>query len=190
MKDILWPGRTAFVKYADKGGKRVRAVERRHSSALWGSLFAILIIITIYTIWSFSMENWRVSNNQSSAALRLLEALANRVAFLRNILNATHLTEDELHQGVRKMAHFSEFAVYGLLSQGFLIAIRRLNGHNMVHGMSLGLLVAVIDETIQSTRDRGARVTDVLLDFCGVLFGCLVMWIIYGVFRLLSRSRE
>ena len=168
----------------------MRSEARRRGSLLWGSVFAALAVITAFTIWSFSMESGRLSNRHSAAVLRLFESFAYHVALLRSILDSSRFTQDELHHTIRKLAHFFEFAAFGFTSQGFLVAIRKLNGHNMVHGASLGLLVAVVDETIQSAHDRGARFTDVLIDFGGVLFGCLLMWVIYGIVRIFTRGRE
>ncbi|MDR1569098.1 MAG: VanZ family protein [Oscillospiraceae bacterium] len=167
----------------------MRAAVRRRGDKLWACLFLALMILTVFMIWSFSMENLRDSDRTSNAALRIVEAVARQFKFLRRILDAARLTPYTIEQSFRKIAHFVEFGLFGMVTQGFIIAIRRFTGHNMVHGLSAGLLVAVVDETIQAMHDRGARFTDVLIDFGGVMFGSLLAWMAYALFHACVRAR-
>ena len=80
----------------------------------------------------------------------------------------------ELPFPVRKMAHFTAFAVLGVLAQ---LAYRHLFGLRpqcVANVLFTGLLVAVTDEFIQSFTGRGPMVSDVVLDFSGCVFGVLL----------------
>lgn len=91
------------------------------------------------------------------------------LTFLMSILPFDGLTE----YFVRKLAHFCEFAALGFLTQ-HLWSVRRCMGlHYTLHTAFFGLLCAVTDESLQLLSDRSAQIPDVLLDFSGVISGCL-----------------
>ena len=74
-----------------------------------------------------------------------------------------------LDRFLRKIAHFSEFALLGAEGEMFLF------GRHTVRRTALlataGLAVGALDETLQIVTGRGAAVIDVLIDFSGFLFG-------------------
>ncbi len=72
---------------------------------------------------------------------------------------------------VRKLAHFAEFFLLGVFSEGYFA--RRHTVENTALQLGGGLLVAATDECLQLLTDRGALFADVLLDFSGYLVGVL-----------------
>lgn len=79
---------------------------------------------------------------------------------------------------IRKCAHFSEFAVLGLL-----LALNVSWGKSVIHTAPiaglLGLMTACMDETLQLfPAGRSSQLTDVWLDFGGVVCGILLLWLI------------
>ena len=50
------------------------------------------------------------------------------------------------------------------------------------------LLVAILDETIQYFSNRHARVSDVILDFCGSLFGIIVVMLIVSIVEYVKNN--
>ena len=81
---------------------------------------------------------------------------------------------------LRKLAHFSEFAVLGLL----LTRLLTLLGKNGWCALPWGLLAASVDETIQIfVPDRGPALTDVAIDVCGVAAGMVLLQMGYGILR-------
>ncbi|GHU72754.1 hypothetical protein FACS1894184_20670 [Clostridia bacterium] len=167
---------------------RSSARNRSTGSIHWGVIMFFALAVTAWAIWSFSLESGAVSAQRSNAVYRLVESAVNRFAVLRKVLRATNITTDQLHEHFRKIAHFVEYAAFGFLVQAFFAALGRMNGHFALHGLSAGMAVAVVDELLQSTmRDRGPMVQDVALDFAGVLCGGLIMWALFGLWRLLRR---
>lgn len=78
---------------------------------------------------------------------------------------------------IRKLAHFSEFAILGFLLSwnGKLRQVK-----SMSFPVLLGLLAAMTDETIQRfVPGRGSMVTDVWIDFSGVLVGSFVISLLW-----------
>ncbi len=83
---------------------------------------------------------------------------------------------DLIHYVVRKTAHFTEFCILGTL---YMIICTLISGKALsslvFFPISSVLFSAVIDEYIQSFTGRGSSVKDVMLDFCGAIFGIAVV---------------
>lgn len=103
--------------------------------------------------------------------------------WMRDILNSAfrainiNIVLDDF--AVRKLAHFTEYAVMGALLSVtvFLYVSKRLKTFLLT--LPIGLAVAVIDETIQMfSEGRSPQFTDVLIDFFGVLIAALIIQLI------------
>jgi len=92
---------------------------------------------------------------------------------------------------IRKLAHFTEFFVLGcLLSSTFYLRRADDGRHLRVYAIAclLGLAAAACDELLQLTSPgRSCQITDVLLDFSGVLCAVLITALIH--YLLEKRSR-
>ena len=76
---------------------------------------------------------------------------------------------------VRKLAHFCEYMLEGFLLTLCLRVYTRRFVRHISWPILGGLLTALTDETIQMFSDgRSSQITDVWLDFSGVLTGILV----------------
>ncbi len=86
---------------------------------------------------------------------------------------------------VRKLAHFCEYALEGFL---LTLCLRVYTRHFFKHvswPMLGGLLTALTDETIQLfVPGRSGQVTDIWIDFSGVMTGLLVGLILLGLVRM------
>ena len=146
-------------------------------------LFTGCLVWSIWFIFQNSLEIAQTSGEQSQRAQELLNALAARLG----------LGPFSQHT-VRKLAHFAEF---GLLGFWFMLCLRVYTRHFVRHvswPLLCGLLVAVIDETIQLyVPGRSSSTLDVLLDFSGVVSGlaaALVILLFLRMCGILWRNRE
>lgn len=81
---------------------------------------------------------------------------------------------------LRKLAHFAEFAVLGLL----LARLHQLLQKNGGNALIWGTLAACVDETIQMfVPGRGPGIQDVAIDACGVMTGMVLLQLGYFVKR-------
>ena len=81
---------------------------------------------------------------------------------------------------LRKIAHFTEFTALGML----LCWRAGMQNKKTYVPFLLGVAAACIDECIQIfAPGRAPRVTDVLLDSCGVLTGVLLLSLGHTVFK-------
>ena len=125
------------------------------------TIVTILILSTFLFIWGNSLESIEESQAKSLSVMEIV------TPYLEVFVGEGNVT-DHL---VRKIAHFVEFAVLGM-ELGLLTLLRRREEMNPVlKCLLIGLLVAVLDESLQLLSERGSQVSDVLLDFCGVMTG-------------------
>ena len=123
----------------------------------------------------------------SSLPLRHSSQLSGWVTALTQLL-AQHLdirlTGDVEHH-IRKLAHFCEFALLGLLLCHSFSALGVSNRTATGYIFFLALFAAVLDEYIQSfSPGRGSMVKDVLLDFSGVFCA----WLEYRIWEWSARK--
>lgn len=138
---------------------------------------ALLLILWVAFIFSNSMDNADASTLKSGAVLELL----------RRILGSegADLTE----YIVRKTAHFTEFAIEGILLlsvvKGYTARPLRFLGWPLLGG----LMTALADETIQLfSPGRSSQVTDVWIDFAGVVTGILLALLVRAIVRRCKKS--
>ena len=147
-------------------GKKSRAV-----------IIYIITAATLCFIWTHSLMPESVSSEESQGVLRFLEPLLELFVGQGNVTN--HL--------VRKLAHFAEFSALGF--ELYLIFAVHFSDFwkRLVLSLNLGLLAALIDETLQLFSRRGALVGDIWLDFSGVAAGSLFAALIL---YLINRSKQ
>ena len=81
---------------------------------------------------------------------------------------------------LRKLAHFSEFALLGFLLSWLVGMLDR----NRFLALAGGFLAACVDETIQRfVPDRGPSLWDVGIDTCGAAAGMMLLWLGYTVYK-------
>ena len=128
----------------------------------------VLLVAWVAVIWGHSLMSGPVSGAESSFVVSLARPLFEALG-VRDVNLMGHV--------VRKLAHFSEYALLGLLT-GLLRA--RLNHAAapraaVVASVLWPVLAPVVDECIQRfVPGRSGQPTDVLIDLSGVLLGTLV----------------
>ena len=141
-------------------------------------LFTAALISCIWFIFSNSLQIAEVSEGSSGRVLGLMQGVLRRLGLPGA---ADRLT---MHI-VRKLAHFSEYMLEGFL---LMLCLRVYTRHFFKHvswPILGGLLTALTDETIQLfVPGRSGQVTDVWIDFSGVLTGLVVGLILLGLIRM------
>ena len=89
---------------------------------------------------------------------------------------------------LRKIAHFTEFAVLGLESEAYLW--RHRTPLLTLLQFAFGLLIAGADEFLQLFTDRGAAFTDVLIDLSGFALAVLSLHILLRLITLIRNHRK
>lgn len=154
--------------HRDKSGKP--ADRQRRKRVVW----SILLVCYVGFVFGNSLTPAVESSVQSMSVLELVTGVLS-AAGLGNVGVTEHL--------IRKMAHFGEYTVLGMLLVQWLSLYRlpRVTRWQL-HGM-MGFLIPFVDETLQLfTEGRSGQISDVWLDCSGVLFGTAV-FLGFGLWR-------
>ena len=152
----------------------------------------VLLFVWLCVIWGHSMQPAYVSSNESGTAL----------VYINNVLHIFGIEVSEFV--IRKMAHFSEFMILGILLNANMqkltkSAMQKLCiictpiSRRLTHMTSLllGVICAMIDETIQLfTYGRSCEVRDVWIDFSGVILGTIIFMLINHALDTRFRNRN
>ncbi len=125
------------------------------------------MICCVVCFWIFhnSMHSLTQSDKQSGMVMDALNYLSRRLGL--------HIVFTQFM--VRKMAHFTEYFIFGnILTITTRIIWKSLKSH-IFFELFLFLAVPVADETVQMFFDgRTSNVLDVLIDFSGCVVGMLI----------------
>ena len=93
---------------------------------------------------------------------------------------------------IRKGAHMTEFAVFGMLLFNAWSGVEgRTLGRRALLSMACAFLGAVLDETHQAfVPARGPSLRDVFIDFAGAILGILFLWFVLWAFQNNRKRKE
>ena len=145
-----------------------------------GIVFAVLSVLMI----AFAFIHSSMNADTSSAESDGIEKLIMNILRLFGISDISHIS-------LRKIAHFSEFTVIGALlcctaHSFFPEKTYRISPLVLL----IGLLCALCDETIQIfSEGRASLVTDVWIDFGGVVTGTALILLLFLIIDRLKQKR-
>ncbi len=140
-------------------------------------VFTVLLVAVVAFIWGNSLIPGIKSGEISDGF----------TAFLARLFG---IETADLGHIVRKCAHFSEFALLGLILFT-LLRWKGRSGRDLFLPLALCMMAfPLIDETIQLfTPDRGSSVADVWIDMSGYVVGAVIAWLIHIVREARRRKK-
>lgn len=153
-------------------------------------VLAIVACATVAFIVAHGMQASAGSWEESNAVAALLEPVLRRFFNLANKIAAWSGHSMALSYGefVRKIAHFVEYSLLGAECAGLTVILtRRIISPYLWADLFAVLMLAVLDEFLQSFAGRTSQVTDVMLDFFGALCGIAVVLIVLAI---VDRARD
>ena len=144
-------------------------------------IITLLIALTVAFIWYNSLKTQAQSAESSGRVYNTIKSVVDTV-FGENTVPITH-------NGVRKAAHFSEFALLGAEICLLFIVLKKESVKWYLHALPYGLFVAAVDEGLQTLTDRGAALTDVLIDFSGYFAAVAIFLIIFIIKRKIKNKK-
>lgn len=137
----------------------------------------VLILLNICFIFGQSFVPPDPSNSLSGKFDSILEGILGKLFDFAG----------DLYYFTRKFAHFIEFFVLGILTFTNLYIIKKTFQKSYYgYGLFFTLVVAVTDEFIQLFNGRTSLITDVILDFSGVVAGLLLV----SLFNLFRKNKN
>jgi len=140
----------------------------------------IAVIALSLTIFDFSAktapESAGISSQITEKVVEIVEKVVNINDSQReSVLYTTHLL-------IRKGAHFLEFALLSILVFFLSKSYKLSKKISMIIALGYCLFFAASDEFHQLfVSGRSGQISDVLLDFCGALFGALICYLIVKI---------
>jgi VanZ family protein len=134
--------------------------------------FVVITLLFVYWIFSNSMKDAAASTLQSDSVKAMLQTAISTLFPNSSIQLTSHF--------VRKLAHFSEYALLGFL---LFLSCRECKAKLRCLLVPTGVsTVAFLDEGLQNFFDgRGPSLKDVALDSLGGYFGFIVAWVLYAL---------
>lgn len=142
-------------------------------------LCSVLLAAILAFIWGNSALPGKTSGALSGWVGQLLSRI---LPFLT--------TESGLHI-LRKLAHFSEFALLGMILCWLFCMTMERKAWKFFLPLLCGAAAACIDETIQIfSPGRYCSIVDVGIDTSGVLTGIIVLYLGYAVYTRIRQKQE
>ena len=159
------------------GKKNVRAGQGRTQASGAGALKShrthLLIKRVIFTAITAGIILFIFANSSETAAVSGGKSAA-ITAFVNDAFEKIGMRIAATEHHIRKLAHFSEYAVLGFFAMLTLRTYTRRCVAHISWPLLLCILIAVLDESLQLGVDgRSGQVSDVIIDFCGGMAGSL-----------------
>lgn len=144
-------------------------------------ILMILLLCTFFVIFGFSSQDGETSGGLSQKITK---------QFLEKFKKYNELDENDksviskrLEKVVRKIAHFSIYALVGFLLMGIMCTYKIKIKWGIIITLMLGIIYATSDEIHQGfTPGRSPKVTDIYIDTLGVATGSLVIVTIQKIY--------
>ena len=148
----------------------------------------ILLFGTFYIIFGFSSQDGEESGGISG---RVTEFILEKSNTYKNI---EENRQDEIFERtekiIRKIAHFSIYALVGFLLMGLVSTFKLKEKNRILISLILGVLYATSDEIHQLfSPGRSAQITDVYIDTLGILVGIFVILLFIKVFEKIKLQK-
>ena len=151
-----------------------RAIKFKKNLILKRVIFLIILLITFYIIFNFSAQDGENSGSLSEQVTRYIVEIISKLKSMN--INQKEYYIGRLHPIVRKLAHFSIYAVVGFSVMGFMCTFDIKNIFKVIISLSVGVTYAISDEIHQHfIPGRGPSIVDVGIDSLGVITGIFIL---------------
>ena len=141
------------------------------------TILVILIAIWAYLVFSFSSQD---GNDSSGLSRRVVEFFIKDQALV-----------EQVEPYVRKIAHFSEYAIGGALFICLFSTYEWSDKRKITTGIFVGIWYAALDEIHQlMVPGRTVSIVDVYIDTLGISAGTLGMMIIFKIIEIRKNKNK
>lgn len=134
----------------------------------------IVLLLCILNIWGNSLQDAELSGERSGKVTE----------FVNDVLPKNQSVTEQF---LRKAAHFAEYSVEGICVVLVMCAFGGLVRRNIGNGLLIGVITALIDESIQiKSPGRASSVIDIWIDWAGFAVGAAIL---IGIILLINNYR-
>jgi len=147
------------------------------------TIIIILLLGTFHMIFGFSSQNGEESGNLSGKITKfVIEQLP---------IKKTEQSLKRSESVIRKIAHFSIYALVGFLLMSFVSTYHLKENKRIEISLLTGILYATTDEVHQKfVPGRSCQITDVMIDTMGVLLGILLLLALFEIHKKIKINRQ
>ena len=140
-------------------------------------ILVLLLILTFGMIFNFSNQD---SEKSGSTSQKVTEAITKDIKSIQKLnKNEKAKVIDKIEDVIRKIAHFSLYALIGFLLMALFSTYNINEKNKIISTIIIGAIYAISDEFHQSfISGRSGQVSDVFLDTLGVTVGGLFILLI------------
>ena len=141
------------------------------------AILIVLLLLQMWIIFGFSNQDGEKSGTISR---QITETITKNISSIQNLpTDEKEIAMKKVEHVVRKLAHFSIYTVIGLLLMSLMSTYKIKQNNRIAISAIIGLLYAISDEIHQAyIPGRGPLVSDVFIDFSGVIMGIFIAYII------------
>ena len=153
-------------------------------------ILLILIIINCATIFKFSSE---VSDDSSDRSGKIVSFLADIIPGIKdkNETEKEYIKGEILQPIVRKTAHFSVYALMGILTISLALTYKGTYYQKSLCSLIFCFCYSISDEIHQHfIPGRSCEIRDICIDTLGTLTGILVIYIIYIIYKKFKQKNK
>lgn len=137
----------------------------------------VLLILWLFVIFSFSNKGITESNDTSYKIVNVVAPIVEKANASKEEKEKVY---DVLNYAVRKTAHFTEYAILGILSLNVLRFYKLKKKQIIIYALIFCALYASSDEIHQIfSSGRSPMITDVFIDTAGSILGIFLFKKIY-----------
>ncbi len=153
-------------------------------------IFTLALALWLAFIFGNSLRTGESSSKQSSTVVDCIQTAVGWIAPDSYLATATGAAYQRIHNVVRKIAHFTEFALLGALACGCYFSYTSRRKWAWIPCVALAI-VPVADESLQLFRaGRAFGWGDVVVDCCGGYFGFAVGCLLVFCIKRLRQRRK
>ena len=153
------------------------------------TILGILILINCATIFMFSNQ---IADDSSITSSRVVNLISEIIPTIKNMQepDKTILKEEILTPIVRKCAHFSIYAMLGMLTISFAQTLKNKKQYQLIiYSLLFCIFYASTDEFHQYfIPGRSAEIRDVLIDSSVALTGILFVIIVLEIVKRIKKK--
>ena len=140
-------------------------------------ILIVLLLLQMWIIFGFSNQDGETSGSISRKITEIITKNINSIQSLPK--DEKEIKLKKIEHIVRKLAHFSIYTVIGFLLISLMSTYKIKQKNRITISAIIGLLYAISDEIHQAfIPGRGPLVSDVVIDFSGVIMGIFIAYII------------
>lgn len=170
--------------------KKRKGIAIKMKITLQRGIWFVLIIINCIAIFQFSNQNAQISGNTSG---KVVDWIADIIPSIKTLdeEEKTRVKEEIMQPIIRKLAHFSIYALLGFLIMGLTCTYKGTFYQKVLFSVLLSCCYAISDEIHQLfISGRSGQITDVFIDTAGALTGAIILMLIIKCYRRITKKQR